>query len=202
MKMEHSVVSVGGVPTEIIYVAARPDGVEGSGGDGSVKVFCVIPGNPGLVDFYVDFANELYGRFDGGYSVMVVSHVGHGEEKLTGDKIYTLEDQILHKKLILEGISKGRYSEFDHLLNNKAPQFILLGHSVGSYISLKVKARYPHLNISHIINLFPTVRDLWYGLSPVVKLLMLPGVRNVFSSCVGYSPKSVIEKLFYLGLAS
>jgi len=129
-----------------------------------------------------------------------VSHVGHTRH--SGNNAFSLEDQILHKGKFLQGLCDGLYHDLSFLSPNKPIEFVLLGHSIGSYICIKVKKRYPQISVSHIINLFPTVRDLWWGLSPVVKFLTLPGVRHTFSTIVGYTPKMLIEKLFESGVHS
>ncbi len=56
---------------------------------------------------------------------MVVSHAGHTG---TVQQIYSLEQQIAHKEHVLEYLSQ----QYEN------PNFVVMGHSVGAYISLKV----------------------------------------------------------------
>lgn len=68
--------------------------------------------------------------------------------------------------------------------------FILIGHSVGSYICLRLRKldRFP---ISQVINLFPTFQYLYEGLSPFIRWLILPGFRHLASILCGIFPTSL-----------
>lgn len=65
--------------------------------------------------------------------------------------MYTLEDQIQHKLDCIDTLIKE---------NGPATNFILVGHSVGSYISAEVLKKRPHHGISRVIALFPTLREI------------------------------------------
>jgi len=58
-----------------------------------------------------------------------------------------------------------------------------------------VVKRCPELNVINVINLFPTIKQLWKGLAPVVKFLILPGVRNAISALVHYAPLAVTNAI-------
>jgi pimeloyl-ACP methyl ester carboxylesterase len=87
--------------------------------------------------------------------IIIVSHKGHSinyHEDNAGDKTcYSLEDQIQHKVECL-----------DTLIEENGPDtnFILVGHSIGSYISAEVLKKRPNHGISRVIALFPTLRDI------------------------------------------
>lgn len=90
-----------------------------------------IPGNPGLVDYYVTYTDLISKKYPE-YDILVVSHVGFqtsddyvnlGRLKLHPD-FYNLNDQIQHKVQIL----KQRVLQGQHTLS-------FLSHSIGSYIT-------------------------------------------------------------------
>mmetsp|Transcript_3665 Transcript_3665/g.5090 ORF Transcript_3665/g.5090 Transcript_3665/m.5090 type:complete len:313 (-) Transcript_3665:26-964(-) len=140
-------------------------------------VIVVVPGNPGVVDFYIEFIHHLYEKLSKRISIVAVGHAGHGARSLNGSKVFTLEDQIKHKGEFLK-------SYFEP--NTK---FILMGHSVGSYICLKTYIRYhTTVDIIQIMNLFPTFRHLWEGMAPFVKVAIQPGVRQALCSMIHYTP--------------
>lgn len=52
----------------------------------------------------------------------------------------------------------------------KDRKVILIGHSIGCWMILKLMKRYPsQFNIMQAIHLFPTFRHLWDGMNPAVK---------------------------------
>ena len=69
---------------------------------------------------------------------------------------------------------------------------LLLGHSIGAYVNLKLAAE--RLSTSraaalHLVCLFPTFRDLYSGLAPGVKVCVAPGMRQVVANVLHYAPK-------------
>jgi len=79
--------------------------------------------------------------------------------------------------------------------NIEEQRFILIVHSVGSYISMKVMARRPNWKVLEAIHLFPTFRNLWQGMSTPVKFAILPGIRNALASFVHYTPSWMKENV-------
>lgn len=65
--------------------------------------------------------------------------------------MYSLEDQIQHKIDCLDTLRK------DHGPDTK---FILMAHSIGSYIAAAVLKKRPNHGIERIIALFPTLREI------------------------------------------
>ncbi|KAG1445256.1 hypothetical protein G6F56_009977 [Rhizopus delemar] len=88
-----------------------------------------------------------------------VSHKGHSvnyRADTARDKtLYSLEDQIQHKVECL-----------DTLIEENGPEtkIILIGHSIGAYISAEVLKKRPNHGIKRVIALFPTLRDI--GVTP------------------------------------
>jgi len=141
------VVQINSIPTDFYWRKSKHE---------HTKKLVVIPGNPGVIDFYIPFIDSLFEKFDQKYDVVGIAHAGHSG---TAPQIYSVEDQITHKIDALEYLSS--------LFND--PEFVLMGHSVGAYINLKVVSRRPDFGIKHVVNLFPTIRHLWQGLATPVK---------------------------------
>ncbi|XP_031484607.1 uncharacterized protein LOC116253756 isoform X2 [Nymphaea colorata] len=70
----------------------------------------VIPGNPGVVSFYRDFVEAIYEMLDENASVIAVGHIGHTQ------KIDFVNQE---------------------LQSTRTP-IVLVGHSIGAYISLQI----------------------------------------------------------------
>lgn len=85
----------------------------------------------------------------------LVSHKGHSKnyhENDASDKtLYSLEDQIQHKVDCIDTLIKE---------NGPDTNFVLVAHSIGSYISAEVLKRRPRHNISRIVALFPALKDI------------------------------------------
>ncbi|KAL6051512.1 hypothetical protein STEG23_011317 [Scotinomys teguina] len=107
----------------------------------------IIPGNPGFSPFYLPFAKTLYSLMKGSFPVWVISYAGFSlvpkdKKILTApnesnaqeiEDIYGLNGQIEHKIAFLRA----------HV--PKDVKIILIGHSIGSYLSLQVMKRAPEL---------------------------------------------------------
>jgi len=170
------IVKVGGRPTELYSLTAeRPK---------TGITLIVIPGNPGAIDFYSEFITELFHLLDQNYSIVGIGHAGHLRQPNAHEGVYSLEEQIQHKIDFLESYGESR--------------FVMMGHSVGAYISLQVAKRRPDLPILKIINLFPTVRDLYQGLPGPVKVVMRPGLRQLLGVVLHFIPSSVKRVLLSL----
>ncbi|CAN6719588.1 unnamed protein product [Malus baccata var. baccata] len=86
----------------------------------------VIPGNPGIVLFYKDFVESLYELLGGAASVTAVGHISHTKK--------------------MDFIKQ-------ELQNNEVP-ILLVGHSIGSYISLEMFKRSPE-KVTFCVGLYP-----------------------------------------------
>ncbi|EFA80394.1 hypothetical protein PPL_07228 [Heterostelium album PN500] len=134
--------------------------------DSDIKVI-IVPGNPGLIEFYIEFMKSLYDGLGAKYDI-IGCHCGRIEDQ------FSVEEQIVHKSLCLEYLLQTRYQS-----NSNNIKFVLIGHSVGSYISLKMLNRYSEkFSFVNQINLFPTFRNLYEGLSPFIKVAIQDGFRS------------------------
>ncbi|KAJ3261466.1 hypothetical protein HDU77_000839 [Chytriomyces hyalinus] len=157
-------------------------------------VFVMIPGNPGVVEYYSDFANALFNavkRSDSAanFDVISLSHPGHsfldhGDSEVLSswnkyfgtfpaDNPLNLRQQMDHKICL-----------FDHIVSlyPAETRFILAGHSIGSYMALEVlKARSDR--ISQVVLLFPTITEIAASKKgQIVSKITLPGVRHTVSA--------------------
>ncbi|XP_060196493.1 uncharacterized protein LOC132625893 isoform X3 [Lycium barbarum] len=155
-----------------------------------------IPGNPGVVSFYVDFLESLYDLLDGTASVTAISHVGHTEKNWEHGRLFSLQEQTDHKMNFIE-----------HELQDAEVPIVLVGHSIGSYISLDIVKRLQG-KVTYCIFLYPFIavntksstqafikkisasRTLCTGLSSIVAILgLLPAwiSRILVKNSVGNS---------------
>ena len=98
-----------------------------------------IPGNPGVISFYVDFLESLYDLLDGAASVTAISHIGQTEKNWEHGRLFSLQEQTDHKLNFIE-----------HELQDVEVPLVLVGHSIGSYISLDIFRRFQE-KISHFM---------------------------------------------------
>lgn len=130
----------------------------------------MIPGNPGLIEYYEDFLQYLYSFSTGELDIVAVQHANHsaghfypydiptdtkigdGDDQKHGEDLWSLQDQIKHKLAIL-----------DYLVDSPdwpVSQIVLAGHSVGAYIACELLKQRPNNSaIAKVIHLFPT---LWH----------------------------------------
>lgn len=102
----------------------------------SSRLLVFIPGNPGLIDYYVSYMNIVSEKYPN-YDILIVGHAGYQTsdnyvQAGNGNhpEFYTLDYQVEHKVQIL----KKRILEGHHTLS-------FMCHSVGSYITQRVIKR-------------------------------------------------------------
>lgn len=94
----------------------------------NTKLVFMIPGNPGIIQYYEEFLNRLSFSLGHDYSIVGLQHLGHSNIASQSKHIYSLQDQINHKQECL-----------DYFIGTLKPKKVyILGHSVGGYISLHV----------------------------------------------------------------
>ncbi|KAJ0249452.1 Alpha/beta-Hydrolases superfamily protein [Hirschfeldia incana] len=102
-----------------------------------------IPGNPGVVSFYNDFLESLHQFLDGNASITAVGQISHTCKDWESGKLFSLQEQIDHK---VEFVRRE--------LENVEVPIILVGHSIGSYISLEILRKCPE-KVLYCIGLYP-----------------------------------------------
>ncbi|VVA15427.1 PREDICTED: lipid droplet-associated [Prunus dulcis] len=103
----------------------------------------VIPGNPGIVLFYKEFLESLYELLGGTASVTAVGHISQTKKSWEHGRLFSLQEQINHKMDVIK----------QELQNNEVP-ILLVGHSIGSYISVEMFKRSPE-KVKYCIGLYP-----------------------------------------------
>lgn len=147
--------------------------------------FVVVPGNPGIIDFYSSFIEHLFTVLEGKHDVLGIGHAGHNLPDSNGQRFFNLQDQIDHKIAFLEDLRK----------DNPKVRFVLLGHSVGAYMALKVLHRRPDLPVVQVFPLFPTLCNLWSGLSVSKRMLSTAMLRHSLPSLVRWLPLWAVRGL-------
>lgn len=117
------------------------------------KAVVLIPGNPGIIRFYDGFLESLYEQCGRTLPLFGIQHAGHGSldnNTISNNASYNLTEQIEHKVAFIE-----EYFPSDC-------QLILIGHSIGAYIILKLLEHYgaKQKKISKGIFLFPTIERM------------------------------------------
>ncbi|KAJ2392369.1 hypothetical protein GGI23_005232 [Coemansia sp. RSA 2559] len=144
-------------------------------------VLFLIPGNPGLIDLYIDFCNELHAQFSSDLDIIGASHLGHTQfsdnqgKQHRNPKVYGLEDQVRNTLAMFDQIDQT----YTH-----GPRMLLCGHSVGCYLAQRIVAERTD-RVDRVFSLFPAIdriadtprgKQLW--------LLFQPGARQLVSAMV------------------
>lgn len=114
-------------------------------------LFVFIPGNPGLIEFYKSFLDQIQKKH-GNWEILGISHAGmitkcKGLKKPT--KVYSLKDQVQHKVYVIN----------DFCSSNRP--LIIAGHSIGAYIVQKIALDVSLVGtVKRIMLLTPTVIDI------------------------------------------
>ncbi|XP_024026824.1 lipid droplet-associated hydrolase isoform X3 [Morus notabilis] len=102
-----------------------------------------IPGNPGVVAFYKDLVESLYELLGGSVSLTAVGHISHTMKNWEHGRLFSLQEQIDHKVELIK----------QELQNNEVP-IVLVGHSIGAYISIETFKGIPE-KVLYCIGLYP-----------------------------------------------
>ncbi|KAJ2694577.1 hypothetical protein GGH99_000602 [Coemansia sp. RSA 1285] len=146
-------------------------------------VLLMIPGNPGLIDFYIDFCNELHAKFKKDLDIIGTSHLGHTlfsdnrGQQYRSTKTYSLEDQVTNTLAMFDIIDQTYGTE-------ERPRMLLCGHSIGSYMAQRIVAVRTD-RVARVFSLFPTVdkiADTPRGRQ--LRVLFRPGVRQVVAGII------------------
>jgi len=181
--IKHSTVNINNILSWVSYI----NPIENE----SEYVIIFIPGNPGIIEFYDRFLEEIYKRCQ--IPVFGLSYPGHNSSQTALVRrvckalykesrcncVFTLEEQIQHKLDFID----------QYIDSNK--KVILLAHSLGSYITLNVIERMKITNqLTHVVLMFPVFErtmesDIGAKSVGRVKLLFTPMLM------VNMIPKSV-----------
>ncbi|KAI7979278.1 Lipid droplet-associated hydrolase [Camellia lanceoleosa] len=157
--------NVSGYTTNLLEIRAE---------DPSLHVL-FIPGNPGVISFYTDFLENLYELLGGTASITAVGHISQTEKNWEHGRLFSLEEQIDHKIDFIR-----------HELQNSEVPIILVGHSIGSYISIEMFRRSPE-KVIYCIGLYPflAVNTESSKQATIKRLATSPILSAAVSSVVG-----------------
>ena len=135
-----------------------------------------IPGNPGFIDWYTAFLEDLRAQLDASQTHVAFDIYGrslpgfHSDEHApfsSSNPPYSLEDHISvsYASLASRKVATPRLS--DGTEGRPYDFVVMLGHSVGAYIALEIFHRHqrdlstaPHLHLHHGILLCPTITHI------------------------------------------
>ncbi|KAI9500309.1 hypothetical protein BX070DRAFT_196021 [Coemansia spiralis] len=160
-------------------------------------VMLLIPGNPGLIDFYIDFCNALHTKFPQDLDIVGVSHLGHTRFSDNRGmvhrprKVYGLDDQVANIVAV--------FDELHSVYKMDQPKMLLCGHSVGCYLAQKI-VECRGERVDRVFSLFPAVDNIAEApRGRQLRLMFKPGIRQVVVGAVGVLrwllPASAITKL-------
>lgn len=99
----------------------------------NVPVLLFIPGNPGLVEFYITYLNLVQQKFPT-FEIFCISHAGYETEVEDGEfEFYSFDYQINHKFDIIKLMILEKNKK-----DNKQVDLYFMSHSFGSYLIPRV----------------------------------------------------------------
>ncbi|KAF9015551.1 hypothetical protein BDQ17DRAFT_1229560 [Cyathus striatus] len=157
-----------------------------------VTVILFIPGNPGLLDFYTPFLTALHDKAENGkLAILAHSHIYH-----TPGVMREPEARMHNRHSGLTYQVQSAIEAFDALKTNLPNQtkIVVIGHSVGAWISLQVILRCRGDAISALFLLFPTISNI--AQTPNGKRLS----ANILCSQFFFSPlaRLILSRASYL----
>ncbi|KAH7106748.1 hypothetical protein BKA62DRAFT_825381 [Auriculariales sp. MPI-PUGE-AT-0066] len=111
------------------------------------KLIIFLPGNPGILAFYDDFLRQLHDNLNREVSILGHSHLGHtpGVPQPSNSSLNTQIDAVVR---VIDAAVAGGFTDIT-----------LLGHSVGSWISVQAFKQRTEV-ISKVLMVTPTISEL------------------------------------------
>ncbi|XP_004696115.1 lipid droplet-associated hydrolase [Echinops telfairi] len=160
--VQEKVVLSGGVETLLLQCGPWTDLFSDQGASRPKVLILIIPGNPSFISFYLTFAKALFSLINGRFPVWTVSHAGHSyipkDKKILGAS----DDSSAQKIKDIYGLCGQTEHKLAFLRTHvpKEMKLVLIGHSVGCYISLQMLRRAPELPVIRSLMLFPTIERM------------------------------------------
>ncbi|KAL6771417.1 hypothetical protein ACKKBG_A26285 [Auxenochlorella protothecoides x Auxenochlorella symbiontica] len=104
----------------------------------------IIPGNPGVAEYYEPFMHSLHQGLRGRACITCVSQLGMDGQGLTSG-VFSLSDQIQHKSDLLR----------QHFSQEGQPPLALLAHSIGAYMAIKAAAGAADARVRAVVAMYP-----------------------------------------------
>jgi len=141
---------INGVSTKILYLKAVgiPEGTPRN-------VVILIPGSPGVINYYRRFIGQIYDTWDKKIDIYGIEHMGHTCRKLEGDNILFSNQQQIEAKIAFFDMLKAK-PEYAH----PDTKFYFLAHSLGAYMVLRLFEERPNSGITKAFLLFPAIHEI------------------------------------------
>lgn len=162
----------------------------------------VLPGNPGVIEFYRRWLLELANRLPHDVRQRVTVHglglPGHDLRCLNGSRTFGIED---HRRYV-----ESYLSSTNVLPSAATSQVVFVGHSYGAHLILRLLSEKPHLiKRSHLIMLMPAVHQMSACMPSFIHFITNQSVANILvpvvSALTSISPsswrKSLVQSLLY-----
>ncbi|XP_037384353.1 lipid droplet-associated hydrolase isoform X2 [Talpa occidentalis] len=151
-----------GVETQVLKCGPWTDLINDQSATRPKLLIFIITGNPGFCAFYVPFIKALYSVTNKRFPIWAISHAGHA--MLPKDKkiLPTSEDPNAQEVKDVYGLC-GQVEHKLAFLRTHVPKdmkLVLIGHSIGCYMSLQILKLAPELPIIRSILLFPTIERM------------------------------------------
>ncbi|KAJ2131216.1 hypothetical protein GGH17_003560 [Coemansia sp. RSA 788] len=138
-------------------------------------ILLMIPGNPGLADFYIDFCTSIHTEFNS-LDIICVSHLGHTRFSdnrglvYRNQKTHSLDEQVENMVCVFDKVCE----EYE------GKKVFLCAHSVGCYFAQQICEQREE-RVQRVFSLFPAIESI--GLTPRGRQLW-PGVRHTVAAVV------------------
>ncbi|KAJ3123556.1 hypothetical protein HK100_011571 [Physocladia obscura] len=203
--MEHWTTADGGI-TQVFAVRNPSEPADGK----QRTVVVVIPGNPGIAEFYAPFCEALYNNAALEVDVICIAYPGHSHTdhiSSTGAAGATHSIVQSWNSVLGQSTASSHKASSNYIKTSNSPlsltdqiahkvaildliiscyptgtRFALCGHSIGGYMALNLLRMRPDVNIVKAIFLFPTLKYIADTANGrVVKNLVMPGVRHAIA---------------------
>ncbi|KAG3183842.1 hypothetical protein PC128_g13980 [Phytophthora cactorum] len=106
----------------------------------------VIPGNPGNPYYYLPLMQEIVKKHGRRHEVRCLSHAGHVMPWKNHNRDFKLQEQMDQKAFYIK----------QRLREDPTLRLVVIGHSIGSYITLDIAKRFPQ-HIAKLVLMQPTI---------------------------------------------
>ncbi len=130
-------------------------------------VLVFVPGNPGLIEWYLSFFQQLLQRLGPGFAARGIAHAGHSlhpERIAPGSRsttvAWTVEGQSMHKAAYVDHVLKEFREVAQKRRLARQPKLIFVCHSVGTFFTQQLLMRRADIlaRTELLIGLMPFIR--------------------------------------------
>ena len=130
-------------------------------------VLVFVPGNPGLIEWYLSFFVQLVERLGPGFAARGVANAGHSlhpehvhseDDARCTDIPWTVEGQSLHKEAYVDLLMQEFETTSKVRGVAQAPQFLFVCHSIGTFFAQQLLMRRVDFPTRLLIGLMPFIR--------------------------------------------